>query len=105
LLNAVKGGLKLYGYINHLGQFIRPDVIEHNGEALHNPSNDILSERGYLLRVDTEPPNDTEYEAYYIEINGRAEQRWRKRDNTPTPEQRIAELEAALELLLSGAVE
>lgn len=90
----------MYGYINHLEQFVRPDVVLYKGEALHKPSNEILAEQGYLLRVDTEPPVESGYESYYVERNGQAVQCWRVAKNEPTAEERIAELESLLDLLL-----
>lgn len=91
----------MYGYINHLGQFVRPDVVLYNGEALHNPSDEILAEQGYLLRVDTDPPAETGYEPYYVERDGQGVQCWREAiPAEPTAEERIAELEALVNALL-----
>lgn len=91
----------MYGYIDCLGQFVCPDVVEYKGEALHNPSETVLAELGYLLQVTTEAPADTGYEAYYVERDGQAVQCWRVAASAePTAEDRIAELESLLDLLL-----
>lgn len=63
----------------------------------------------YIVDVEAVEPKDAwdEYEDIlrYVEYTAEELAEIEAERNKPTPEQRIAELEAALELLLSGAVE
>lgn len=96
-----------YGYIDHMGRFIVPDVIEDSGKAVINPTDKVLAELGYLEKVETPQPSDGQnYEEYYVEKDLKAVQHWRAiPEPQPTEEERIAQLEAALDLLLSGVTE
>lgn len=85
----------MYGYIDHNRQFVRPDSVGYNDITIIAPTDEELAELGYLLRVDTEPPAESGYVGYYVEIDGKAVQHWMKTP-APTEVERIEALETAL---------
>ena len=92
------------GYIETPMEFVVPAAVEYNGEVIVNPSEEILAELGYLELVESEKPNDgNSYAACYEEKDGKVYQSWHIA--APTDAERIAELEEALEMLLSGVTE
>lgn len=74
----------MYGYIDEKQQFVRPNSIGHDDITIINPTDKQLSDFGYLLRVDTKPPAETGYVAYYVEMDGKAVQHWRREPDITT---------------------
>lgn len=82
----------MYGYIDSNRQFIKPASVCHNSVVIYNPTDEELKELGYLLRIDTEPPVESGYVSYYVEIDGKAVQHW-KIAPAPSDTERITALE------------
>ena len=74
----------MYGYINEKQQFVRPDSVGYDDIIIVDPTDEQLANLGYLLRVDTKPPAETGYVAYYVEMDGKAVQYWRREPDITT---------------------
>jgi hypothetical protein len=78
----------MYGTILD-GQFIpAPNTLTDGGMVHYHPPDEMYAEAGYLLKVDTSPPEQTEedttiYASRYVEQDGQAVQTWEAVEMVP----------------------